>query len=88
MESRFREKFLKDIAFIHHPKILKAIHEAILNAEAAGNLQQIRNIEKMKDAKNAYRIRVGDYRIGFFLEENCIEFTRCLHRKEIYRYFP
>ncbi|MGH2412635.1 MAG: type II toxin-antitoxin system RelE family toxin, partial [Microcystaceae cyanobacterium] len=36
----------------------------------------------------AYRIRLGDYRIGLFIEGKTVTFARVLHRKEIYRYFP
>ncbi|MFM7717678.1 MAG: type II toxin-antitoxin system RelE family toxin [Microcystis sp.] len=35
-----------------------------------------------------YRIRIGDYRIGIYVEENMIAFVRVLHRKEMYCYFP
>ncbi|MFM6062867.1 MAG: type II toxin-antitoxin system RelE family toxin, partial [Microcystis panniformis] len=31
---------------------------------------------------------IGDYRIGFFVEEDTITFARVLHRREFYRYFP
>ena len=41
------------------------------------------------DAKGKYyRIRVGDYRVGFVFEQGAVTFVRCLNRKEIYRYFP
>ncbi|MGK7945796.1 MAG: type II toxin-antitoxin system RelE/ParE family toxin, partial [Microcystaceae cyanobacterium] len=33
-------------------------------------------------------IRVGNYRIGFFGENDTITFVRVLHRREFYRYFP
>ena len=38
--------------------------------------------------ENYYRFRVGDYRIGIVIEEDTVVFVRCLHRREIYRYFP
>lgn len=52
------------------------------------NITQIQNIKKIKETQKAYRIRVGDYRVGFFLEEDKIIFSRVLHRKEMYRFFP
>jgi mRNA interferase RelE/StbE len=33
-------------------------------------------------------MRLGDYRLGFVFEQGAITFVRCLHRREIYRYFP
>ena len=42
----------------------------------------------MEGFKNAYRIKIGDYRIGVFIEEDTIEFVRFVHRKDIYKKFP
>jgi len=35
-----------------------------------------------------FPFRVGDYRIGVIVEDDTMVFVRCLHRREIYRYFP
>ncbi|MEO8820092.1 MAG: hypothetical protein ABI267_09040 [Ginsengibacter sp.] len=48
----------------------------------------IKDIKKLKGYKTAYRIRMGDYRKGFILEENIIKLSRVMDRKKIYRYFP
>lgn len=66
----------------------KAIKAAIEEAEAATNLSEISNVKKLKAEKSSYRIRVGNYRIGFVMSEDMITFVRVLHRKEMYRYFP
>jgi len=55
---------------------------------AVKQLSEINNLKKLKGEYNAYRIRIGDYRIGFFVEEDTITFARVLHRREFYRYFP
>jgi mRNA-degrading endonuclease RelE of RelBE toxin-antitoxin system len=52
------------------------------------NITEIKNIKKIKGTSNAYRIRIGDYRIGVFLNNETISFSRVLHLKEVYRYFP
>lgn len=88
MQCFFREKFLKDLSKIRDKKVLKAIKTSILNTEAVPTLNNIKHIKKLKNYDNAFRIRVGDYRIGIFIEENIVEFVRVLHRKEVYRYFP
>ncbi|HAO10876.1 MAG TPA: plasmid stabilization protein, partial [Planktothrix sp. UBA8407] len=44
--------------------------------------------KKLKGDDNAYRLRVGDYRIGFYFDGETVTFARVLHRKDIYRYFP
>jgi mRNA interferase RelE/StbE len=54
----------------------------------AKQLNEIKDCKKLKGAKTAYRIRIRQYRIGFFFENETIELVRILGRKDIYRYFP
>jgi len=42
----------------------------------------------MTGYKNAYRIRLGNYRIGFLMIADELILNRVLHRKDIYDYFP
>jgi mRNA interferase RelE/StbE len=71
------------------PKAIKQeIETIILQLIEAQNLNEFSNIKKLKGHNNAYRIRIKDYRLGFFMEEDTIIFSRILHRKEVYRYFP
>jgi mRNA interferase RelE/StbE len=65
-------------------KELKEITQKLLVA----SLLSETNSSKMEGAKNAYRIRFGSYRIGFYLEEDSIILSRVLDRREIYWYFP
>lgn len=46
--------------------------------------------QKLVGHQSYYKIRVGDYRIGLYINsgEQNIEFQRVLHRREIYRRFP
>jgi mRNA interferase RelE/StbE len=64
--------------------LIKLIHEI----EAADSLSKISNLKKLSGHKSAYRIRIGDYRIGFFYESEKVIFARIVHRKEIYKVFP
>lgn len=89
MKTEYLPSFIKDLKSlksnpIYH-KIKELVTSEILNYD---HLTAIPNLKKIKGDKNAYRIRVGDYRIGFFLEGDKIIFSRVLHRKEIYRFFP
>ena len=88
MQSKFRASFLKDVKRIGQKLVAEKIESAIINVEEAKTIQQISNIKKLKGSKSAYRIRVGDYRIGILVSENSVEFICCLHRKEVYKYFP
>ncbi|MGH8000971.1 MAG: type II toxin-antitoxin system RelE family toxin [Brasilonema sp.] len=52
------------------------------------SFEEITNLKKLKGYDNAYRIRIGDYRIGIIFDDETVMFQRVLHRKDIYRYFP
>jgi mRNA interferase RelE/StbE len=88
MEIKFREKFEKDLDSITNQDILDSIIRTIENVEKAQKPQDILNIKKMKGDKTAFRIRIGNYRIGIYIIKNVIEFTRVLPRDKIYQYFP
>jgi mRNA interferase RelE/StbE len=88
MELRFRDSFNRDLRQLTDKKLKEKIGAAINDAGKAANITQLKNLKKLKGHPEAYRIRVGDYRIGIFIEGKNIEFTRCLHRTEIYRFFP
>jgi mRNA interferase RelE/StbE len=64
---------------------LALLIEELENATA---LSEISNCKKLTGFKNAYRIRLGEYRIGFFWDKTSIDLARVLPRKEMYRYFP
>jgi mRNA interferase RelE/StbE len=61
----------------------------ISDFENADSLTEIPKIKKMQGFQTFYRVRLGDYRVGFELQEdNSILFILVDHRKEIYNYFP
>ena len=54
----------------------------------ATKLEDAGDIIKMKGSKNAYRMRVGEFRIGFYLDGDTVTLGRFANRKDIYRLFP
>ncbi len=56
--------------------------------ENAASLSQIKNLKKLKGETRYFRIRIGDYRIGLYFENEIIEFTTIANRKDIYKHFP
>ncbi len=88
MKVRFEREFLKCVQKINTRKVLTDIEDAINECKQVNSLTEIRNIKKLKGYKNAYRIKIGDYRIGFYFEEGNINFATVLNRKDIYRSFP
>jgi mRNA interferase RelE/StbE len=56
--------------------------------EDAQNLSLVANVKKMKGYSGYFRIRIGDYRLGVYIEKNDIFIQRFAHRKNIYDIFP
>jgi mRNA interferase RelE/StbE len=84
----FRESFDKDLSVVTDTGLLRRIQKVIEQVEAANSFREIPNLKRL-DAKGKYfRIRLGDYRLGFVFEQGAVTFVRCLHRREVYRYFP
>lgn len=87
MKMEIRQSFTKDADKLPAPfqQQLAAIIETI---EKVGHPKELPHCKKLTGYKTAYRIRMGQYRIGFYYETKTIELVRILNRKEIYRYFP
>jgi mRNA interferase RelE/StbE len=88
MNLVFKESFEKDIENINQNSVLSAIERTINHCEAAEKPADIPNLKKMRGHTNAFRIRIGNYRIGVFMKGNSIEFIRVLSRSVIYKNFP
>ncbi len=88
MLVKIDRSFEKDVRKIKDKNILKRISSVIRQTQKAKDLSEIRNLKKLSVSEKEYRIRIGDYRIGLIISGNTIEFIRCLHRKDIYKYFP
>lgn len=88
MEILFEKSFEKDLKKINAKKTKEQLRKIIDEVREASCQNEIRNIKKIQGHSTFYRIRLGDYRIGIEIIENEVIFTRILHRKDIYRYFP
>lgn len=80
--------FNKDLSRIKDRQLAIRIERIIRKLEAAQSLTEISGIKKMTGSANAYRLRIGDYRLGFFLINEAIQLTIFAHRKDIYSSFP
>ncbi len=89
MNVEYLPKFLKDLKALKSTVVFESINTLVFEEipQSLG-LEEIGNLSRLKGFGDAYRIRVGDYRIGFFFDGETITFARVLHRSEIYRYFP
>jgi mRNA interferase RelE/StbE len=88
MKVSVDKSFEKDTNRIKDKALLKKIADCIEAVQKASTLKEIPNFKKLKGGSIYYRIGIGDYRIGLMVKNSEITFTRCLHRKDIYSYFP
>lgn len=88
MKVIFLRSFLTDIKKLNNKKLKLKIKEFIIELENSQTLEDVGNIKKMKGFSTAFRWRTGDYRLGFYKNENSIELSRFLKRSDIYKVFP
>ena len=88
MNTIFLSRFYKDLDRIGDKYIKERLLKIIEEVESANRIYEIKNIKKLVGDKISYRIRLADYRIGLYYENNTIEFARIVHRKDIYKVFP
>ncbi|MEO8415462.1 MAG: type II toxin-antitoxin system RelE/ParE family toxin [Ginsengibacter sp.] len=88
MEIRYLSSFSKDLKKIKNKEIIAQIEKSINDIKIDKDIRQIKNLKKLKGHNFAYRIRIKDFRIGIFIENNIVEFVRVLPRKDIYESFP
>jgi mRNA interferase RelE/StbE len=88
LKTEFLRQFDKDLDKLTLQTIKNDVADVIEKVEKANKISDIKELKKLSGYKFAYRIRVGNYRIGVFIESGIVEFARIVHRKEIYKVFP
>ena len=89
MIVEFDSAFAKWLSRVNEASVLIKIEKIILKAEEATSIQQIPNTKKLSGFKNYYRIKIGDYRLGFErINKTTIRFIIIANRKDIYKKFP
>ena len=88
MIINYEKSFLKDIQKLNDKKIAKKLESFLLELEEKQNLQNLQNIKKLKGHENYFRLKIGNFRLGFSYLDNEIDIIRFLHRKDIYKLFP
>ncbi|MDF1582561.1 MAG: type II toxin-antitoxin system RelE/ParE family toxin [Methyloprofundus sp.] len=80
MNIKLRKSAIKDLRKLPSSET-ERIHKRILELK---NFPNLPNCKKLTNFEPAYRLRSGDYRILFDVNDNEIEIGRILHRKESY----
>jgi mRNA interferase RelE/StbE len=88
MDVIFLRSFIQDFKTISDPAVRRKVERVVKQLQGATSLRELRQLKKLEGFSNAYRIRIGDHRIGFFLHGSAIELARIADRKTIYKLFP
>jgi len=77
--ARSARKELESLPSSVQDRILKAVDDLRINSRPRGS-------KKLKAAVDTYRIRVGDYRVVYEIEEEelIVLIVRVRHRKDVY----
>lgn len=88
MNVIYTKTITKDVRKIKDKKLTDKLTAIIQQLKTASSLEEVQQLKKLKGHPAAYRIRVGDYRLGFYYEENTVILARIVKRSDIYKLFP
>lgn len=88
MEVVFARLFLKDLQSISDKDLKFQVLQVIEHFESAQSLFELSNIKKMRGYPEAYRLRIGKYRLGFYCDGLTVKLARFVKRETIYKLFP
>ncbi len=87
MKIIYTKAITKDVRKIKNADLIKKIEELILELKNSTSLKEIKSVKKISNHKSAYRIRLKNYRLGFYLENDTVILARFLKRNDIYKQF-
>ncbi len=89
MIVEFDKSFDKSLDRIKNKSLYPRIERLIFQLERSDSIQNLPSTKKLTGYKTYYRIRLGEYRIGFEkIDEHSIRLIIIAHRKDIYKFFP
>ncbi len=87
MDVSLKKNFLKKLARLPAP-IQQQVEAAIQTVRMAQSLAEIPQLKLLAGNRHYYRIRMGDYRIGFFLLGTEAIFESVGSRGDFYKTYP
>jgi len=88
MEVVYLRSFLNDIKKVKDKNVKSKVKAALENIENAETLENLPNVKKLKGYSTAFRVRIGDFRMGFYRNGEIVEVARFLKCDDIYKVFP
>ncbi len=87
MTVEYLNQFSKDLLKVKDESLKDDLYNTIIALKNVETLNVLSNIKKLKGYQNAYRIRIGKYRLGFYFDGEIIELARFVKREDIYKLF-
>ncbi len=89
MKAEYLPTFLKDLKRLRGGTAFARVKAfAFDEIVAAESLAEIAGLKRLRADEEAYRVRIADHRVGFYVRGGVVVFARALHRRDIYRHFP
>jgi mRNA-degrading endonuclease RelE of RelBE toxin-antitoxin system len=88
MKVEYLKQFSKDLLKINDETLKNNLFDIIVLLKETENLNLLSNVKKLKGHTEAYRIRIGKYRLGFFFDGEGVELARFAKSEDIYKLFP
>ena len=88
MKVEYLRQFSKDVLKINDESLKNDLFDVIILLKNTDDLNLLPNIKKLKGFTNAFRIRIGKYRLGFYFDGEVVELARFAKREDIYKIFP
>jgi mRNA-degrading endonuclease RelE of RelBE toxin-antitoxin system len=88
MKVEYLKQFSKDLLKVKDESLKGDLFSIIIVLKNTETLNELSNVKKLKGYQNAYRIRIGKFRLGFYFDGEVIELARFAKREDIYKLFP
>ncbi|MEQ8548899.1 MAG: hypothetical protein RIC03_13370 [Cyclobacteriaceae bacterium] len=88
MRVTYSKAVIKDVRKIKDEKLISKVEMVVNQLKSVKSIEEISQLKKIKGHPTAYRIRIGDYRLGLYIAADHIELVRFVKRNDIYKLFP
>ncbi len=88
MKIKYHKSLEKDLRRINDKMVKQKLKLIILEMKEAKFLDELSSVKKLAGHPNAFRMRVGTYRLGFYYENITLILSRFVKRNDIYKLFP
>jgi mRNA-degrading endonuclease RelE of RelBE toxin-antitoxin system len=76
LKAEYLPTFLKDLKNLHGSDAYRRIHSlAFVEIDTITTLTEIPNLKRLRGSPDAFRIRIGDYRVGIFVRNDVVVFA-------------